>query len=141
MATTNPTYGTSLPLKLGATSTTAQIVNLKSNSISLSTDTRETTTKDSGSYKEYLATRNDGQISFEGLYTTTAGATGIEDIIGWKEAGTMIYWEIGTGTTGHPKWTGQGIVTSLDFDMPDGDNATFSGSIQTSGTITIGVYP
>lgn len=140
MATTAAAYGTSFPVKLGATSTTAQIVNLKSNSVSFSTDTRETTTKDSGAYKEYLATRNDTTIGFEGLYTSTASSTGFEDILGWKEAGTMIFWEMGTGVTGSPKWTGQGIITSLDIDAPDGDNITFTGSIQGSGTVTVATY-
>lgn len=140
MATTNPAYGTDLPLKIADTSTTAEIVNLTSNSASFTTDTREVTTKDSGTYKEYKATRNDGTFDFEGLYTITAGATGFEDLLTWKDAGTEIYWEMGTGVTGTPKWSGRGIITGLDVDAPDGDNVTFSGSIQNTGDITIGSY-
>lgn len=140
MATTSPAYGTSFPLKVGSTSTTTQIINLLGNSISLTTDTREVTTKDSGTYKEHLPTRNDATIDFEGLYTTTATAAGFEDLLGWKEAGSLVYWELGTGVTGSPKWTGTGYITSLDVDAPDGDNVTFSGSIQSTGTITVGSY-
>lgn len=140
MATTAPAYGTDLPLMISDTSTAVEIVNLTGNSASFTTDTREVTTKQSGTYKEYKATRNDATFDFEGLYTVTVGETGFADLQGWKDAGTEIYWEMGTGVTGTPKWSGRGIITALDVDAPDGDNVTFSGSIQNTGDVAIGTY-
>lgn len=140
MATTATINGTDFPLKVHSTSTTAEIVNLVSNSFSLSTDIREVTTKDSGNYKEHMPVRHDATIDFEGLYHSVAAATGFEDLLGWQTAKTMIYWELGTGVTGTPKYTGTGYITSLEVDAPDGDNTTFSGSIQNTGDITIGTY-
>jgi predicted secreted protein len=140
MATTATIDGKDLPLKVGATSTTTAITNLRGNAANFSTDTRETTTKNSGTYKEFKAVRNDLTLDFEGLYTQTASTSGFEDLQGWKDAGTEIYWEIGTGVSLSPKWTGRGIITALDVDMPDGDNTGFSGSIQNTGDITIGAY-
>lgn len=141
MATTATVNGTDLPLKLGSTSTTTKIINLLGNSSKLSTDTRKTTTKDSGTYNEYKATRNDATLDFNGLFNKAVAVNGIEDLIAWKDAGTLIFWELGTGVTGDHKWTGTGIITSLDTDAPDGDNVTFSGSIQNSGDPTYSVYP
>lgn len=140
MATTAPAYGTDLPLKIADVATAVQVINLTGNSASFTTDTREVTTKNSGTYKEYKGTRNDATLDFEGLYSATASATGFEDLLTWKDARTEIYWEMGTGVSGTPKWTGRGVITALDLDAPDGDNVTFSGSIQNSGDITIASY-
>jgi predicted secreted protein len=140
MATTTPSYGKELPLKIHSTSTTVQILNLQSNGISFSTDTREVTTKDSVKYREYRPTFQDATISFEGLFSAAVTTNGFEDIIAFKDAGTEIFWEIGTGVTGTQKYTGKGYITSLDVDSPLDDNVTFSGEIQNTGDLTIGTY-
>ncbi|HYG02105.1 MAG TPA: phage tail tube protein [Chryseosolibacter sp.] len=142
MATVAPTDGTDLPLKISDTSTAVEIVNLVSNSTSRTTDTRGTTTKQSGTHKEYVATRHDMTHEFEGLYTTTddASKTSFDQLDTWRRAGTVIYWEKGTGVSGTRKESGRGIIVSLDDDAPDGDNVTFSGSIQNTGDPTITTY-
>jgi predicted secreted protein len=140
MATTAPAYGKDIPLKIGSTSTTTQIINLTANSASFTTDMREVTTKDSGTYREHRPTFHDAEFGFDGLYTSTASAQGFEDLLTFKEAKTEIFWEIGSGVSGSPKWTGKGYITNLDVDFPMEDNVTFTGTVKNTGDVTVSTY-
>jgi predicted secreted protein len=138
MATTTPTLGKVLTLRIGATPTT--ITNLTSNSLSHTTDSINVTTKSSGTHKEYLVAFQDLTFSFEGLYTVTASTQGYEDLLTAKLAGTAVSWEWGTGVTGTPKLSGTGYILTLDQDAPMDGAVTFSGSIQNTGDPTVGTY-
>lgn len=140
MPTTATLHGRDLPLKVGATSTTTKITNLVSNTAGFSTEFRETTSKDSGTYKEYKPTLNDARFTFRGWYTKTASTSGFEDLAQWKDAGTEIFWEMGSGTVTEPKWTGKGFVSNLEITADDGENVEFSGEIQNTGDVTFGTY-
>ncbi len=142
MATDATILGQDLPLKIADDSSVLIIQNLTTNSASFVTDVIETTTKQTGSYKEYKAVRNDVTFGFEGFYSVTANAQAatFADMLGWKEAGTTINWEVGTGVASTPKWSGTGIITSLEITAQDGENVTFSGEIQNTGDITVGTY-
>ena len=140
MATLDPIDGGSLTIRIVTGGVATAIQNLTSNAFSSSMDTRETTTKNSGTHKEYKPTYLDKTFSFEGLLHHTAATAGLEDLRTAHEAGTIIDWEWGTGAASSPKITGSGIITSLDEDAPDGDNATFSGEIQNTGDPTISTY-
>jgi hypothetical protein len=140
MATTAALDGKSLVIKVHNTSTTATITNLTSNDLDMVMEARKTTTKDSGVFHEYQPTFGDLKFGFEGLRSNTASATGSEDIKGWMVAKTEIYWEWGTGVTGTEKISGRGFFLSYKESAPNGDNVTFSGSIQNNGEPTFGTY-
>jgi predicted secreted protein len=139
MATETPVFGKTLTLRIG-TPTPTVITNLTSNSLSDTTDTRETTTKQSGTHKEYLPAFQDKTLSFEGLTTHTPTSQGLEDLRAAKAAGTIVDWEWGTGVVGTPKLTGKGIITSLDEDAPYDGDVTFSGEIQNTGDPVSSTY-
>jgi predicted secreted protein len=136
MATTTPQLGKTLTLKIGGTT----ITNLRSNSLSHTTDMIEVSTQSSGTHKEYLPSFQDLTFDFEGIYTVTASTQGYEDLLSSKLAGTSVAWEWGTGVSGTPKLSGTGYIVSLDQDAPYDDVATFSGSIQNTGDPTSGTY-
>lgn len=140
MATLDPIDGGSLTIRIVTATVATAIQNLTSNAFSSTMDTRETTTKNSGTHKEYKPTYLDKTFSFEGLLHHTAATAGFEDLRTAHEAGTIIDWEWGTGVASSPKVSGTGIITSLEEDAPDGDNATFSGEIQNTGDPTVGTY-
>lgn len=141
MATTSPLGGKPLTIRVGTTSTTTVITNLLSHSVSKSKDTREVTTKSSGTHKEYLPTFSDKTIDFSGLFTESATSAGYEDLETWMDAGTLVYWEEGTGVAASPKRTGTGYITSLSKDAAHDGNVEFSGTIQNTGDPVVGVYP
>lgn len=138
MATTTPTLGKSMVLRITGTPTV--ITNLTSNSLSFTTDMIDVTTKSSGTHKEYLPQWQDLTIDFEGIYTVTASTAGFEDLLTSKLAGSAVSWEFGTTASGTPKWSGTGYITGLDVDAPQDDKVTFSGSIQNTGDPTVGTY-
>jgi predicted secreted protein len=138
MATSNPTLGKTMVLRITGTPTV--ITNLTSNSLSFTTDMIDVTTKSSGTHKEYLPNFQDLTIDFEGVYTITPSTAGFEDLLTSKLDGTAVTWEFGTTVTGTPKWSGSGYITGLDVDAPMDDKVTFSGSIQNTGDPTVGTY-
>jgi hypothetical protein len=141
MATTAPQAGKTFTLRLGTTSTTTVITNLLSHGSKSSMGTRETTTKSSGTHKEYLTTFGDQTFDFSGYYTVTATAMGYEDMEAAKDASTLIFWEEGSGVTGTPKRTGTGYIVDLSRDSPHDGNVGFSGTIQNTGDPVTATYP
>lgn len=140
MATTSPAAGKTFTLRLGLTSTTTVITNLLSHGSSKTMDTREVTTKASGTHKEYLPTFADNTFDFSGLYTSTASTFGYEDLESAMDAGTLVYWEEGTGTSTTPKRSGTGYIVSLNREAPHDGNVEFSGTIQNTGDPATGTY-
>ena len=137
MATTAPLLGKSLTVQIGST----VITNLTSNSLDMSTDMVEVTTKSSGTHKEYLPNFQDLTLEAEGIYTKTASSLGYEDFLTSKLAGTSVSWVWGDGVSGAPKLSGTGYLTSLTVDAPMDDVVTFSLSIQNTGDPVNGTYP
>lgn len=141
MSTLTTKSGKSLTIKIDSTSTVKSIKNLRSRSLSVSADVDETTTADSGSFKEFIAQFLDASIDFAGK-ATEASDTGLvtAEILALMVAKTLIYWEWGTGVSGSPKISGQGIITSFDENSEYDSEVEFSGSIQNSGDPTFTTY-
>jgi predicted secreted protein len=141
MATTSPQAGKDVTLRLGLTSTATVITNLTSQGLSKTKDTREVTTKSSGTHKEYRPTFSDLTWNASGLFTESASTMGFEDLESAMDAGTLIYWEEGTGTAASPKRTGTGYIVGLNKEAPHDGNVEFSVDIQNTGDPVTGVYP
>lgn len=126
MATFN---GTSFTVSIGGVtvgqSTTA--------SISLDADTIDVSTKDSSGYQEVIQGQKSGTIDFEGLVDIAGNTTGGAIYTYWT-AGTSVSWTFSDGTK---TLSGNGVVTNLSIDAPMEDVATYSGSIQISGAVSL----
>ena len=53
-------------------------------------------------------------------------------------AGTAISWMFTDNTSTHHKWTGSGYLTEFSENAPVDGKATYSITLETSGTITLG---
>jgi predicted secreted protein len=130
-----------MTIRVHTTSTTVAVTNLLSNDLDVNIDMEEVTTKDSGEFKEWLARFADAKLGFSGIYSSTASATGYEDLEGWAFAKTKIFWEFGTGVAATRKISGQGYIDNVKLDAPHDGSVTFSGSIQNTGDPTVATYP
>ena len=108
-------------------------------SISFEKEMRETTCKESGDYRTYLPSFMNGTMSFSGLFAYDATNYSAEDIYTDLAAGTSITVRFSTENTGDIYWSASGYVTSLSIESgQNGENVTYSGSIQLTGTISTG---
>jgi predicted secreted protein len=141
MATLTTISGKSLTLKIDTSSTVKSIKNLRSRSLSSTTDVAEITTADSGTHKEYTAEFQDLKIDFAGLATEASDAGLVtSELLALKIAKTVIYWEWGTGAASSPRITGRGIIIDFKIDSEHDGEVEFSGAIQNTGDPTFDTY-
>ena|SRR6056300_910839 len=138
MATSGIFNGSLLSIKVDGN----KLLNSTSCSLSLSADTPEATTKDSGGFQELIVGVKSGEISFEGLVAYDAGSgSQIGDISDELIAGTQVTWEFSTDVAGDDKYSGTGFISSIDITADMESPVSYSGTIVTTGTITQGVEP
>lgn len=135
MATPGIFNGSLLSVKVNAN----KILNSTSCTLSLSADTPEATTKDSGGFQELIVGVKSGEISFEGLVAYDAGGEQIGDVSADLLAGTQVTWEFSTDVSGDDKYTGTGFISSIEITAEMESPTSYSGTIVTTGTITQGV--
>ena len=108
-------------------------------SISFEKEMRETTCKESGDYRTYLPSFTTATGSFSGLFAYDATNYSAEDIYTDLNAGTSITVRFSTEVNGDTYWSASAYVTSLSISSgQNGDNVTYSGAFQLTGTITKG---
>jgi len=136
MATSGIFNGSLLTVKVGGN----KILNTTSCSLSLSMDTPESTTKDSGGFQEVIAGVKSGEISFEGLvaYDTGSGSQ-IGDISPNLLSGASVTWEFSTDVAGDDSYSGSGFISAIEITADMESPVSFSGTITTTGTISQGV--
>lgn len=133
MATTGIASGT-----LGAVYiATVKIMNLTTNSFSVSNDTRETTNKDTAGWKTHLSTIKSWNVSAEAYFTEDSG-TGYEDMYDALVTGTAVTLRLSSAVTGDKYYEGSVLVTSLEKTDPDNDNSSWSVEFLGTGAITKG---
>ena len=138
MATSGIFNGSLLSIKVDGN----KLLNSTSCSLSLSADTPEATTKDSGGFQELIVGVKSGEISFEGLVAYDAGSgSQIGDISDELIAGTQVTWEFSTDVAGDDKYSGFGIISSIEITADMESPVSYSGTIVTTGAITQGVEP
>ena len=142
MATTGLVNGTLVALYKDVSGTLTKVANLTSTDFELSKDTIDATNKDGGTYKEFLVGLSGWTMSAEGIFEED-GSVGssispkelLDDII----AGAPITVVMTSNVTGDLKLTGSAVITSFAWSAPVNDIATFSVSLQGSGSLTVGV--
>lgn len=75
------------------------------------------------------------EASAEGLYED---GTSYEDMSDEMDAKTKVTLEISDAVTGHTKWTGTALITSLELNAPDNEDVTWSVSFTGDGPLTKG---
>ena len=73
--------------------------------------------------------------TYSELFTAMSTRTPI-DVVFATAAGTAPSWTI-SAVVGKTKFTGTGFITSLSMNAPDGDNATYSVSIEGTGALVM----
>lgn len=134
MATAGKMNATLLKVYIGGTA----IAHSTSGQISLNTDMRDVTTKDSSGNREVLPGLRSGSISTSGLYAEDA-AYGIIDLQALRDAGTAVTVKFSTEVSGDHYYESSGYIASIELnaDSPE-DNVTFSATFELTGALTYG---
>ena len=140
MATTGLVNGTLIALYKDVAGTLTKVANATSSDFELTRDTIDATNKDGGQYKEFLVGLAGWTMNAEGIFEESASATGIsaKDLLDDVVAGTAITVVMTSNVSGDLKVTGSAVITSFSWNAPVNDVATFSVSLQGSGSLTIG---
>jgi TP901-1 family phage major tail protein len=142
MATTGLVNGTLVSLYKDVSGTLTKIANGTSADFEMTKDTIDATNKDGSNYKEFLVGLNSWTMSFEGIFeedgSVGSGSLSAKDIISDLVAGDLIHVVMTSNVTGDLKLSGQALLTNFAWSAPVNDVATFSCSLQGSGTLTVG---
>tara|TARA_R110000744_G_scaffold185264_2_gene304685 strand:+ start:1051 stop:1485 length:435 start_codon:yes stop_codon:yes gene_type:complete len=139
MATNGVINGT----KFGVYAAGTKIGYATSASISMNHNLRDTSTKDSGGWRDQMEGQRDWEVSVEGMviFLTNAGGA-ISDVTIDELYSTYIFTRtaltvmFSTEVTGDIKWSGEAYLTSLSADTPNEDSSTWSGSFSGTGALT-----
>lgn len=136
MATVGVFNGSLLSVKVAG----SKLLNATSASLSLSVDTPEATTKDSGGFQDLITGVKSAEITFEGLVAYDSGSgSQIGDISDELIAGTKVTWEFSTDVAGDDRYSGEGFISSIEITADMESPVSYSGTIVSTGTITQGV--
>jgi len=104
-------------------------------SISLSMETRDTTSKDSSGFRELLESTRSGSISVSGLVDEATGQA-VSTLMGHFAARTSFAIIFGLDATADNHFTcATAFVTSIEASGGTEDNVTYSATIELSGAI------
>ena len=104
-------------------------------SISFSGETRDTSNKDSGGWREVLPGLKSATISCSSLLAFDA-THGYEELLVKFIAGTAITAKFSTEVTGDYYLSGDFYITSLEVNAPNEENSTMSITLESTGAIT-----
>jgi len=133
MATTGLVNGTLISIYKDVAGTLTKIANATSHSIDISKDMIDVTNKDSAGAKEFIA----GEYGYTDASVSTQGQS-FKDLLTDLLAGTSVTVVMTTNSTGDQKMTGSAFFSSLSLSAPNNDKATFTGTLQGTGALTIG---
>ena len=108
--------------------------------LSLTKDMIETTCKDSGSSKTYIAGEGGGTIDVTANYSQSP-AYGYSEAFAAYDAGTEIVWKFGSTVATEKYYTGSAIFSDIALANPQNDKSTWTGTLQITGTVTEAVNP
>ena len=138
MATTGVINGTKFGVYAGGT----KIGYATSASLSINHNLRDTSTKDSGGWRDQLEGQRDFEVSVEGMVIFATASGAISDLTvdelytSYIASRTEFELKFSTEVSGDYKWTGNAFMTSLSMDTPNEDSSTFSASFSGTGPLT-----
>lgn len=150
MATSGVFDGSDLRLFANTGSGTAHAIGFAQTcTADYTAEERETTSKDdTGDFRSFTPGQLSGTISFEALHAQTVVLDDGTDLNStrntfdelftvWKNK-TKIFWSLKTETSGDYQHYGYGYITSLSATATDKENATYSGTLGITGSVTQG---
>lgn len=124
---------TSLRVYVGGTA----IAHATDATLTFTHEPRDTTTKDSGGWRDLLEGLRSWSVSATALYADDAayGFEDLHDTLNATRATVTVL--IGTGESGNVDYSGTAWVASLELNSPDSeDNASLSVTFEGSGALT-----
>jgi predicted secreted protein len=125
------TSGTAVVIKVG----TDTIAYGKTSSFKIGMSPIDISNKDSAGYKEIIG----GQMSWsmDGDFVFYNGASyGFDSLFTALEARSLVTVSFTDGVTGHTKYTGSAMITSLERSAPNEGEQTFKASFEGSAGLT-----
>jgi TP901-1 family phage major tail protein len=116
------------------------VANVTECSISLSTETRDISTKTSGGWREILPAMKSASINVSGYFAEDA-TNGFNDLVDYQIAGTKVFavfTNVGSGTTpnsGDEEFDIAGYITSIEQTAGFEDNVTWSLTFEITGAV------
>ena len=142
MPTTGPVNGTLISIYKDVSGTLKKIANATSNSLDISKDMIDVTSKDSAGAKEFIAGEYGYTLNVEAIFEDdqSVGASQIsyKDLVTDLLAGTLLTIVLTSNVSGDEKYTGSAFFSSLSLSAPNNDKATWTGTLQGSGALTLG---
>ena len=107
--------------------------------MSLSTETRETLSKDNvASYTTAEPGRRSGTLQSEGLIAFDTTNLGVDDLFTYYNAGTVLVVRFRQlNSTAVPYWQASAFITSLEMSAAVEENATYSATWTITGAVTM----
>lgn len=145
----NVIFGGDLMLFVGTGTTKQPLAYSTSAKLSVSLKTREISSKDSSGYfTEKSAGKFDWNASTDGLisYDVTGATSSIDvvyeymltrkpiNLIFANKSGSTPYWSVDSSKK---NFSGQALITSIDMNASDNDNATYSISLEGTGELKL----
>ena len=115
------------------------VAHLTGTSVEATTETRETTTKDSGGWSEKRGALRSWSLSADGLIQFNAenDKAKWQDLYDLMKDREIIDIRLTNSNSGDYQLSGKAIITSLNFDAPMEDNITFSVSMEGTGPLAV----
>ena len=136
------TYGIINGTKFGVYAGGTKIGYATSASISMNHSLRDTSTKDSGGWRDQLEGQRDWEASVEGMVIFDLDGATISDKIlpdiftsymATRDSFTLLF---STDVDDDYEWTGTAFLTSISADAPNEDSTTWSASFSGTGVLT-----
>lgn len=140
MASTSIMNSTDVVIQISEDSgTTYDIIGrATSASLSVSMETRDTTTKDSAGWQENLEGLKSWSLSGDGLvtYSITGDYDTPDDLFTLLSNRTLVKVKFGSATSGEIDYTGDAYLVSYEQEAGVEENVTYSFSFTGTGTLT-----
>ena len=140
MASTSIMNSTDVVIQISEDSgTTYDIIGrATSASLSVSMETRDTTTKDSAGWQENLEGLKSWSLSGDGLvtYSIAGDYDTPDDLFTLLSNRTLVKVKFGSATTGEIDYTGDAYLVSYEQEAGVEENVTYSFSFTGTGTLT-----
>lgn len=132
--------GTDLIISIAQDGYTEQpLAHTTSATLNLEMATIDVSSKDSSGNQEVIGGQKTASLDFEGLTDFGSSGYGVDDLFSLLNNRYKVDWTMGTADAGSPtapKWTGEGVITSLTINAPMEDAVTYSGTITVTGGVT-----
>lgn len=140
MPTTGVVNGRLTLFRINTVSTTYVAVGCATEcTMTIEVETRETTCAQAGDFRTYLPGLINASGSFGGLVAFDDTAYAPDDFMTWILSPGLKTVKFDSAVTGDPTLSGSAILTNITFQSgQNGQNMTYSGNLQFTGTITQG---